>query len=82
MIYTVTLNPSIDCVVHLNSFEKGITNRTSSEEYYFGGKGLNVSVILAELGFQSTALGFIAGFTGEAIKNGIRSEMIKTNLKC
>lgn len=79
MIYTVTLNPSIDCVVHLNSFEKGITNRTSSEEYYFGGKGLNVSVILAELGFQSTALGFIAGFTGEAIKNGIRSEMIKTD---
>ena len=49
MIYTVTLNPSIDYVVRLESLVTGITNRTTSEEYYFGGKGINVSCVLAEL---------------------------------
>ena len=49
MIYTVTLNPSIDYVVRLESIVTGITNRTTSEEYYFGGKGINVSCVLAEL---------------------------------
>lgn len=71
MIYTLTLNPSIDYVVHLDSFTGGITNRTTGEEYYIGGKGINVSCILAELGIESTALGFSAGFTGEAIEKGI-----------
>lgn len=79
MIYTVTLNPSIDYVVRLETLRLGITNRTSSEEYYFGGKGINVSNVLAELGLQSTALGFIAGFTGEAIENGIRNDKIITD---
>lgn len=82
MIYTLTLNPSIDYVVHLEEFISGITNRTTREEYYIGGKGINVSCILAELGIESTALGFTAGFTGEAIENGltslgIRSEFIR-----
>ena len=72
MIYTLTLNPSIDYVVHLDKFISGITNRTSSEEYYIGGKGINVSCILNELGVSSTALGFTAGFVGEAIENGLR----------
>ena len=72
MIYTLTLNPSIDYVVHLNSFVSGITNRTTSEDYFIGGKGINVSCILAELGLKSTALGFTAGFTGEAIEQGLR----------
>ena len=64
MIYTVTLNPSIDYIVRLDSLVTGITNRTTSEEYYYGGKGINVSCVLAELGIESTAFGFIAGFTG------------------
>lgn len=79
MIYTVTLNPSIDYVVRLNGFKTGITNRTESEEYYFGGKGINVSCVLAELDLDSTALGFTAGFTGEAIENGIRNYRITTD---
>lgn len=78
MIYTVTLNPSIDYIVRLKTLVNGITNRTTSEEYYFGGKGINVSLVLSELDIKSTALGFTAGFTGEAIENGIRNENIKT----
>lgn len=79
MIYTVTLNPSIDYVVRLESLVTGITNRTTSEEYYFGGKGINVSCVLAELDIESTAFGFVAGFTGEAIEKGIRNDKIITD---
>lgn len=79
MIYTVTLNPSIDYVVRLESLVTGITNRTTSEEYYFGGKGINVSCVLAELDLESTAFGFVAGFTGEAIERGIRNDKIITD---
>lgn len=79
MIYTVTLNPSIDYVVHIDRLVAGMTNRTSSEEYYFGGKGINVSHVLAELGLETTALGFVAGFTGEAIERGTREAGITTD---
>ncbi len=79
MIYTVTLNPSIDYVVRLNELKIGITNRTISEEYYFGGKGINVSCVLAQLDVESTALGFVAGFTGEAIEKGIQNDKITTD---
>ena len=79
MIYTVTLNPSIDYVVRLESLVTGITNRTTSEEYYFGGKGINVSWVLAELDLESTAFGFVAGFTGDAIEKGIRNDKIITD---
>lgn len=79
MIYTVTLNPSVDYVVHLDSLVAGITNRTNGEEYYFGGKGINVSCVLAELGIESTAFGFVAGFTGDAIEKGIRNDKIITD---
>ena len=79
MIYTVTLNPSIDYVVKLDSLKLGITNRTNSEEYYFGGKGINVSCVLSELEIKSTALGFVAGFTGEAIENGLKNKNIITD---
>ena len=72
MIYTVTLNPSIDYIVRLDELKTGITNRTTSEEYYIGGKGINVSCVLAELGIKSTALVFVAGFTGEAIEKGLK----------
>ncbi len=79
MIYTVTLNPSIDYIVYLDDFKKGITNRTTREEYYIGGKGINVSCILSELDIQSTALGFTAGFTGDEIEKGIKDKKIKAD---
>jgi 1-phosphofructokinase len=79
VIYTVTLNPSIDYIVRLDKLTSGITNRTTSEEYYFGGKGINVSLVLAELDLDSTAYGFVAGFTGKAIENGIRNDHIITD---
>ena len=78
MIYTVTLSPSIDYIVRLSSMRFNVTNRTDSEEFYFGGKGINVSLILSELDLDSTALGFIAGFTGDAIANGIRNPHVNT----
>lgn len=84
MIYTVTLNPSIDYIVRLDELKTGITNRTTSEEYYIGGKGINVSCVLAELGIKSTALGFVAGFTGEAIEKVLKipkSQQILSRLK-
>ena len=62
MIYTVTFNPAIDYVVYMDGLEVGETNRTIREEYYFGGKGINVSWILNELGVDTTALGFISGY--------------------
>ncbi len=82
MIYTVTFNPAIDYVVFLNEFSAGEINRSSSEAVQFGGKGINVSVMLKRLGVESTALGFIAGFTGDALVQflcdaGIREEMIR-----
>ena len=82
LIYTLTLNPSIDYVVHLDSFISGMTNRTIAESYCIGGKGINVSCILSELGIKSTAWGFTAGFTGDEIekalvKKGIYSEFIR-----
>lgn len=74
MVYTVTFNPAIDYVVHTGEMKLGETNRSEKEEMYFGGKGINVSIVLRELGIDSKALGFTAGFTGEAIENGL-SEM-------
>ncbi len=74
MVYTVTFNPAIDYVVHTGEMKLGATNRSEKEEMYFGGKGINVSIVLRELGIDSKALGFTAGFTGEAIEKGL-SEM-------
>ena len=79
MIYTVTFNPAIDYVVRTGEMKVGVVNRTESEEIYFGGKGLNVSIILNELEIKSEALGFVAGFTGEAIENGMAKDGIKTD---
>ena len=67
MIYTVTLNPSLDYVMNVDNFVEGITNRSKKEEIYIGGKGINVSIVLKNMGIESTALGFVAGFTGEYI---------------
>ena len=79
MIYTITLNPSIDYVVKIDQVIMGITNRSSSEEYFFGGKGINVSRVLAQLDIASTALGFVAGFTGDAIEKGISDPHISSD---
>ena len=72
MIYTVTLNPALDYVIQVDHFKAGQINRNKSENIYFGGKGINVSIILRELDIESTALGFIAGFTGKALSDGLR----------
>lgn len=71
MVYTVTFNPAVDYVVQADDITVGSVNRTRGEKIYFGGKGINVSMVLAELGVKSKALGFVAGFTGEAIEKGI-----------
>ena len=67
MIYTVTFNPSLDYIVSVDNFRLGLTNRTDSELLLPGGKGINVSVVLMNLGIESTALGFVAGFTREEV---------------
>lgn len=79
MVYTVTFNPAIDYVVHIGEMKLGATNRSEREEMYFGGKGINVSIVLRELGIASKALGFMAGFTGEAIEKGLADMGIDTD---
>lgn len=78
MVYTVTFNPAIDYVVHIAEIKTGETNRSEREEMYIGGKGINVSLVLKELGVQSVALGFTAGFTGDAIEKGLREKGIES----
>lgn len=73
MIYTVTFNPALDYVVKVDHFTLGMVNRTVQEDIYYGGKGINVSSVLANLGYESIALGFVAGFTGDEIERGARS---------
>lgn len=79
MVYTVTFNPAIDYIVHTAEMKFGATNRSDREEMYFGGKGINVSIVLRELGIDSKALGFTAGFTGEAIEKGLADVGIDTD---
>lgn len=82
MVYTVTFNPSLDYIVSLNGFEMGMTNRTREEQMLPGGKGINVSTVLQNLGVENTALGFTAGFTGIEIERmiediGFRCDFIR-----
>ena len=79
MIYTVTFNPALDYVMRANAFSIGKTNRSEGESIYFGGKGINVSCVLGELGEATTALGFVAGFTGEALEKGLTEMGIRTD---
>ncbi len=79
MIYTITFNPALDYISQVNNFEIGKINRTEKEKILPGGKGLNVSTVLKNLGIKSTALGFIAGFTGEELKRNIEQRGIKTD---
>ena len=78
MIYTVTFNPAIDYTVKLSALQPGGLNRNLAEDYLFGGKGINVSGVLKNLGVDSVALGFIAGFTGEGLQKGLQSQGITT----
>ena len=77
MIYTVTFNPAIDYIVRMDKpLDPGMTNRSASEDCFFGGKGINVSTVLKNLGIENTALGFAAGFTGEAIVDSVNKKGI------
>lgn len=79
MIYTVTFNPSLDYVVHMDDFHIGIVNRTTYEEVLEGGKGINVSIVLNNLGIPNVALGFIAGFTGKHIEESLKKRGCQTD---
>ena len=72
MIYTITFNPALDYIVKIDDFNLGHVNRSENEDVYAGGKGINVSIVLNNLGVKSKALGFIAGFTGEEIERRVR----------
>lgn len=73
MIYTVTFNPAIDYIIRLDKFETGKINRVTYEQVLGGGKGINVSIVLGNLGHKSTAMGFLAGFTGDEIVRQLRT---------
>lgn len=79
MVYTVTFNPALDYVVRLDHFTDGEVNRTTGEEIQLGGKGINVSTILSHLGVENVAMGFLAGFTGEALESGLRKKNVRTD---
>ena len=76
MIYTCTLNPSIDYIARVEDFKEGHLNRTSDTFVYPGGKGINVSRVLKHLGIDSTALGYTGGFTGAFLKDFLTEEQI------
>lgn len=73
MIYTVTMNPAIDCTLPLPDLVRGRVNRAPAEDIRFGGKGINVSLVLKEFGAESVLMGFVAGFTGRALEEGLVS---------
>ena len=79
MIYTVTFNPSLDYLVKVDDFAVGEINRTQAENIYTSGKGINVSTVLKNLGVDSVALGFVAGFTGKAIEEGVAALGVKAD---
>lgn len=80
LIYTVTFNPSLDYIVSVDRFMLGTVNRTKDELVYAGGKGINVSLVLKNLGINSTAYGFVAGFTGNEIERILTEKGVNTNL--
>lgn len=79
MIYTLTFNPSLDYIMFFENITEGTINRTSRESIFVGGKGINVSLVLNEIGIKSTVLGFTAGFTGKAIENILTQKGIATD---
>lgn len=79
MIYTITLNPAIDFLINTDKLITGTINRCESGHFYCGGKGINVSIVLKELGIKSIASGFIAGFTGKEIEKSLNEKGIETD---
>ena len=79
MIYTVTFNPSLDYVINVKNFTEGEVNRSEKETIYPGGKGINVSIVLKNIGYDSVLLGFTAGFTGNEIKRLVKAYGCKTD---
>ena len=79
MIYTVTFNPALDYVMKVNELTTKDINRTESEQLFYGGKGINVSVILSRLGIENKALGFVAGFSGKQLESMLEDDNIKTD---
>ena len=82
MIYTITFNPALDYITQVENFKIGEINRTKTETILPGGKGLNVSIVLKNLEIENTALGFVAGFTGEELirkleKQGVKTDFVK-----
>ena len=79
MIYTVTFNPSLDYTIRMNTLKLGEINRTEEEVIFPGGKGINVSIVLKNLGTASTAMGFLAGFTGHEIERLLKEKGVKSD---
>ena len=79
MIYTITFNPALDYITQVENFKTGEINRTKTETILPGGKGLNVSIVLKNLGIENTALGFVAGFTGEELIKKLEAQGVKTD---
>lgn len=79
MIYTVTFNPALDYVIRMEKLELGMVNRSSAEAIFYGGKGINVSTVLNNIGVDSVALGFVAGFTGQEIEEGVKALGVTTD---
>ena len=87
MVYTVTMNPSLDYIVSVEDFKLGLTNRTTEELMLPGGKGINVSIVLSNLGIENSAIYFSAGFVGDEItrrvrESGIKAEEIRISEGC
>lgn len=78
MIYTVTLNPAVDYNITIENLKSGEVNRATDENFHFGGKGVNVSLMLTRLGVKNVATGFIGGFSGKAIEDDLKSNRVKT----
>lgn len=79
MIYTLTLNPALDYVVNVDEFKEGLVNRTKSEEILYGGKGINTSVVLTNIGVENTALGFVGGYIGKEFERLLNKDDVKTD---
>lgn len=79
MIYTVTFNPALDYVIRMEKLDLGMVNRSSAEAIFYGGKGINVSTVLNNIGVESVALGFVAGFTGREIEEGVKALGVTTD---
>ena len=79
MVFTVTFNPSLDYIVTVDDFKLGLTNRTSSELMLPGGKGINVSIVLSNLGVKNTAFYFSAGFVGDEITRRVKESGINAD---